>query len=267
MQFFFAGPGANLCSMGQFKDLPDDEKVSLMRGPYGRELLKTIQACAAPLHWENRTGSNLPTNGSAFVVKTDTSLFGVTAKHVCDAFEEQAEEGGSTVCKIYNLEVDLRRRLISRGKQCDLATFEIGASELARLDRRTVPWPPAIPPVGKAVLFAGFPGLGKRLSESGLILTFGVGVSMTRVDGNSENDISMVRPPDDEVIDVVGKGLPPRCVDMGGMSGGPVFAVLEDAGGIISWALAGVIYEYGITFDIIKAVKADRIGDDGTIHE
>jgi hypothetical protein len=162
------------------------------------------------------------------------------------------------------LEVDLRDRLISRGSHCDLATFVILPSELDQLDRRATPWPPAIPPVNKSVLIAGFPGVGKRRSESGG-LTFGLVKALTTVDSVSDRDLSMLRPPDDEVTDVEGKGLPPRNFDFSGMSGGPVVTVLERLG-IVSFALAGVIYECSVDFEVIKAVRADLIAEDGSIH-
>jgi len=40
--------------------------------------------------------------------------------------------------------------------------------------------------------------------------------------------------------------------------------VLEDLG-IVSFALAGVIYEYGYDFEIIRGVRADLIGEGGKI--
>ena len=215
--------------MKPFNDLSDAEKATLIKGPFGRELLVAIQPCVAPLHWTSRPGTILSSNGSAFVVKTASGLFGITAKHVYDAYKEQADQDPNVVCWLYNFRLDLRPRLISRGDQLDLVTFEIRSSELDRLDRRTVPWPPSIPRVNQSVLIAGFPGTGKRFTGPGTT-TFGLFHALTGVDSVSESDISMVRPPDDEVADVVGKGLPPRAFDMGGMSGGPVLAVLENAG-------------------------------------
>jgi len=50
------------------------------------------------------------------------------------------------------------------------------------------------------------------------------------------------------------------------MSGRPVIAVLEKDG-IVSWAISGVIYECGTDFEITKAVRADLIGEGGTVHE
>jgi hypothetical protein len=250
--------------MGDFNELSLVEKAALIRGPFGTALTNVIEPCVAPLYWQKAGSSKARSSGSTFFVDTGTRVFGITAKHVYDAYAGQVEVDSSIVCRLFNLPIDLRSRLISTGRECDIATFEILHSEISRLDIRAVPWPPSIPPCGKSVLLAGFPGIGTRLSDSGT-LTFGMVKALTSVDSCNERDISLLRPPDDQVTDVGGKGLPPRGFDMGGMSGGPVMAVL-DRMGIISWALAGVIYECHIEFEIIKAVRADVIGEDGVIH-
>ena len=153
-----------------------------MRGIFGTELVNVIQPCVAPLYWQKAGSSGPPSSGSAFLVDTGTSLFGVTAKHVYDAFAEEANLDPSIVCWFYNFPLaDLRSRLISRGRECDVATFEILRSELSRLDRCGAPWPPSIPPKGKSVVFAGFPGIGKKMNASGE-MTFGMFKSMTNVD-------------------------------------------------------------------------------------
>jgi hypothetical protein len=249
--------------MRPFNTLSDDERAALFRGPYGRELLKAIQPCVAPFYWTSRLAESLPSNGSAFIVKTSAALFGITARHVYDEYKEQVDQVPTAVCRLLNLEIDLRARLISRGNESDVVTFEIRPFELNDLNMQPAPWPPWIPKVNHAVIIAGFPGIGKRFTGSSI--TFGLYHALIGVDSVSDRDISMVRPPDDEVVDVVGKGLPPRGFDMGGMSGGPVIAVLEDS--VVSWALSGVIYECGTNFEITKAVRADLIGEDGMIRE
>jgi hypothetical protein len=74
----------------------------------------------------------------------------------------------------------------------------------------------------------------------------------------------MVRPSDDDVVDVEGKGLPPRFFDMGGMSGGPVFAVLEN-NGIVRWlfhAMRGVAEVGGlpVAFGIVSHPRSGGRG-------
>jgi hypothetical protein len=142
-------------------------------------------------------------------------------------------------------------------------TFGLMRVEIALMKRQAVRWPPSIPPAGTSVVFTGFPGLGTIRTgyrdSTHRDVTFSA-----NLDRVNEFDISVVRPPDSEMVDVFGKGMPPRHIDLGGMSGGPVFSVVE-AHGIVSWALAGVLYEYGSDFEILKAVRADLIARDGIV--
>lgn len=47
----------------------------------------------------------------------------------------------------------------------------------------------------------------------------------------------------ESVIPVLGRGVPPDDYDFGGISGGPMLAVVEGRAGLRSWWPAGVIYE------------------------
>jgi len=233
-----------------------------MAGSSGKEFLAVMRKTTSVLFWANEALGIKPSGGSAFFVNTGKALFGVTATHVYEAFEEQAKQNCHLISQVDNLVINLRARLISKGSECDIATFEISPSELAGLEKLPAPWPPFVPPVNKAVLIAGFPAIGTRLNDAGA--TFGLYYACTSINSRNERDISMVREPDDEVMDVAGKGLPPRFLELGGMSGGPALAVLDS--GIVSWALAGVIYECSTNFEIIKAARADLIGEDGIVQ-
>jgi hypothetical protein len=51
------------------------------------------------------------------------------------------------------------------------------------------------------------------------------------------------------------------------MGGGPVAAIIKDSDGALSWHIAGVIYEGHGPLNIVQAMRADLINDDGTIRE
>jgi hypothetical protein len=89
--------------------------------------------------------------------------------------------------------------------------------------------------------------------------------SLAIVDSVSERDISLVTPPPDQLLDILGKGLPLPGYDLAGMSGGPMAILVETRAGIVKWQLAGIIYECHPTFEILKAARADSIHDDGTV--
>jgi hypothetical protein len=249
--------------------LPD--LADALRGHFGRELLRFAEERTVAIHWENENAELLPRNASAFVVRTTKALFGVTAKHVATELKESPSH--SKMVRLTGPHnntlqgIDLCSRLISQGRHCDIATFRIQPNELAELRVETAPWPPVIPQIGKPVLVAGFPDIGKRFTSNRNV-NFGLYNISTEANSVSERDISMLRPPDSDVVDVLGKGLPPRGIELGGLSGGPVISVLQgEESRIISYALAGSIYESQPNLEIIKAVRADLIDEDGRIDD
>jgi hypothetical protein len=211
-------------------------------------------------HWGSSPDNHR--NGSMFFIDTGAGLFGVTAKHVYDDYQVVAAEK-PVRCQIDEIPFDPIERHVSAGARCDVVTFKISNEELRMLDRLTTPWPPVVPEVGKTVLFAGFPGCEKNFSREASIEVKMYAAKWT-VNSVSERDISLVRPPDDEVIDIHGRGFPKREYDFGGMSGGPVVAVIG-GGRIFRWALSGVIYELHQSMEILKAVRADCISEDGSV--
>jgi hypothetical protein len=128
------------------------------------------------------------------------------------------------------------------------------------------PWPPVIPEVGNGVLVCGLPGETRLTPRPGL-LDIGYSTALMRVDSVTDRTISMMMQPNEEMIDILGIGLPPPSRHIGGMSGGPVAAVVNSKSGLFSWAIAGVIYEGHQSFDIIQAMRADLIRPDGTLIE
>ncbi len=230
-----------------------------------QEMLRLIRQWTAIIHWRTGPWDLIPQNGSGFFVQTEKALFGVTAKHVFEAFEDTKNRFPTVIAEMLNLRINLRARLISKGVDADVATFEILPCELQESRLSPVPWPPFLAQEGKTVLVGGYPGIGKRVTGPKEI-TFGIYHALARVDSVNHRDISMVRPPNEEMQDLVGKGLPPQGLDMGGMSGGPVVSPILEPSGESAFGLSGVIYECGSAFDIVKAVRAEIIDDYGIIH-
>ena len=239
-----------------------EERSRFIKGTGGKELLRTISNSVSALQWGSPPADHNHRNGSIFFIDTGQGIFGVTARHVYEDYERSLAERYVS-CQIDNLRFDPIERLVSKGIECDVATFRIEASELKRLERLTIPWPPKMPMVGNAILFAGIPGCEKRFPELNRV-DFGKYVAMAGVTSVSDRDISIVLPPNEDIFDTLEVGLPPRQYDMGGMSGGPIAVVMDNAN-ILSWALSGVIYESHQDFEIVKACRADFIDEDGLI--
>ena len=116
------------------------------------------------------------------------------------------------------------------------------------------------------MVFAGVPGFARSNPAPG-VAGFSCYVGMFPVDNVNERSISMIRPPRDEMVDIMGKGLPPDALDIGGMSGGPIATMQITTSGIVVWNIAAVIYEGHQSFDIIKGMRADLIDENGIVRD
>lgn len=250
-----------------------EEAQNLAAGDFGSVFSKIAPLYATVLYWTVEMGAYGPNNklrnGTTFFVDCGKGVFGVTAGHVYDEFIKYAESGIRCQIGQSSQLFDLRERLIARGKRVDIATYRVATTEIS-LTGATVltgwqrEWPPKPPQVDKGVLFAGFPGVerkitGPRQLEFGIYSGLGVASSV------SDRDISCVIERE-YMVPTKDFSLPPPGYDLAGMSGGPMLAVVQNE--IMGWRLAGVIYECGRNLlEIVKAARADYIREDGTIEE
>lgn len=229
----------------------------------GREMMRTIMSSTSAIYWHSHGGPVLH-SGSAFFVRTEKAIFGVTARHVYEGYLASAASE-PMVCQVGSLVIPLEERLIAVGTDVDIATFRVTPSELGDLGNTTVPWPPKVPVKGAGVFVCGLPGFAREM-PSAKTVTFKHFVALMCVDSVSDRAISMVRQPDEEMIDVFGRELPPPNMDIGGMSGGPIAVHMNTPTGLTCWFTSAVISEGHQSCDIIRGIRADWINDDGTIH-
>ena len=257
------GPHFSGTTQGQF------DRISSMgqRPPFGQieQVGQAVVNSTAVIYW-HADGGPILHNGSMFFVHTKRALFGVTARHVYEEYLERAETE-PTICKINNLKVNLKDRLIGTGTEVDIATFRVTPVELANLvGNIPVPWPPKVPAVGARVFVCGLPGLARSMPTLKKV-AFKHSWILMCVDSVSDRGISMVRQPNEEMIDLLGAELPPQNIDIGGMSGGPIAVHMNTPVGSTCWFLSAVITEghQAQAYDIIHGARADWINDDGTI--
>jgi hypothetical protein len=229
----------------------------------GKALMRKFRNSTASIHWGDLRGNAL-NNGSMFFLYTGKALFAVTAGHVYRGYLERSVRQ-RVVCQIDELPFDPAKRLISAGSaEIDIATFRITEDEFNLIGRSTVPWPPIIPEAGNGVLVCGLPGFERR-NPRPFFVDAGYSTSVMRVDSVSDRTLSMLRQPDEEVIDILGLGVAPLGLDIGGMSGGPVAAIIKNSEGALSWHVSGIIFEGHAEYNIVQALRADLINEDGTI--
>lgn len=256
--------------MSPLPDLTIQQAKDLAAGGYGKTLLRTAGSYVVPICWPqssiDREKIRL-SNGTAFFLKTPRAVFGVTAGHVIRKFLQANALDPRIRCGLLDseTEIDLQRDLIAIGSNVDIATFRVSERTIAKLEKHPLTaWPPRVPKIGQGLLYAGFPGQ-TRERRGPREFSFGLSTGGTPVD--HVDDVKVVTSVNrDELVDTLGLGLPPEDFDFGGMSGGPVLAISET--GIVSWGLAGVIYEGSrLGGGLLYAARATYLQDDGTISE
>jgi hypothetical protein len=239
-----------------------------------KQYLKIAASYSMPIFWGD-INSGISANGTAFILDTGERVFVVTAAHVYRSYIRQKKMMEVNFCQLSGIEFDLESRLISvpESEGIDIATFEITQHEIDSIGANILrgsnsEWPPRRPCEENMVVVSGFPGL-ERLRKEDDYYSFGYYCFNTPVSSVSNRHFgcSFDRK---YWIDALGKGLPPENYDMGGISGAPVIALIKSEAGIVSWMLAGIVYEAVATEmcgEIMFAHHADLVGLNGTVKE
>jgi hypothetical protein len=260
-----------------------EQARAILKSGLGRAELEFVTSLTAPFYWIVRRSDSklLVRNGSAFFLDAGEGIFGVTANHVLDGLREDRANYKVVACQLgRELQVDLdqRNRIIDAHAGIDIATFRMSTAEVRSIGKTVLTghqkaWPPPPPECDKGVYFSGFAGVGTIWFSQdeisfGAVAGGGVASSVSDVDISSLID-------GEDLIDLLGSGVPHENFDYRGISGGPMLTVVEHHG-LRSWRLAGVIYEGPNPSDdetqavagleMIKARRADFILPDGRLN-
>jgi len=221
----------------------------VMNAGLGEVELKLVISFSAPIFWATlEDGQVRSGNGTAFFLNTGERLFGVTACHVIDGWEQCPAEKRPGPLRLAGMGTSVRldwdERVIDMDAAIDIATFCVTESEVKTIGKTVLTgaqksWPPGKPPVNCGVYYAGFPGVGTiemSLDEVSFGAMGGGGIA-TSV---SEKDVSS-QIEREYLMSHFGRGIPPENYDFRGLSGGPMLAVVEST--LRSWALVGVVYQ------------------------
>ncbi len=252
-----------------------------MMAVLGRAEGEFVTSLTVPLYWviHQGNGQYRARNGSAFFLDAGEGPFGVTADHVIAGWREDRAAGSVVALQLGDLPLELegRNALIAAHAGIDIATFRISRDD-ARAIGKTIltgcqtAWPPPPPQRDRGVYYGGFPGVETvRLSQREF--SFGAAPGGGVASSISDTDVSCLIERED-LIGVLGQGIPPENYNFRGMSGGPMLSVIEHRG-LRSWALAGVIYEGPNSscnpaeaipgLEIIRARRAHFIRPDGSL--
>jgi hypothetical protein len=255
-------------------DPTPEEAKRLAAGDLGRALQEAALQYTVPIYWTTTARPNgvddQLRNGTTFFVDAGRGPFGVTAGHVYDGFVDVATT--SVKCQIgrSTMPFDLRERLIARGRDVDIATYRVSAIEIATagavvLTGYQLSWPPKPPEIDRGVVYAGYPGIARRIAAPWRI-EFGAATGSGVASSVSARNISSVIERD-IVVATKGLELPPVGYDLAGMSGGPMLSLVNGPA-VVGWRLAGVISDCSRHLgEIVVAARADFIAADGSIEE
>lgn len=237
-----------------------------------KQYLRIASSYTMPIFWGSIEGG-VCANGSAFVLDTGSRKMVVTAAHVYRSYLQSKKEGKAPICQLKTIHYDLEEHIISVpvSNDVDIATFKVSERELSLLEANILrgsnsAWPPPRPVEGNMVVVSGFPGV-ERAQKQQDYFCFGYYSFNTPINTVSDRHFgcSFER---EFWVDTLGKGFPPENYDMGGISGAPAVALIKSEKEIVSWRLAGIVYEAVATEmlgEIMFAHHADLIEADGTV--
>ena len=151
-------------------------------------MLEFAASLVSPIYWVVRHSDGTVTtrNGTAFFLRTNSALFGVTAAHVIEGprgWREHCLAHGKTPLRLgardgASIAFDWDARAVDINLKMDIATFEVSPREIEDIQRSPYAglqneWPPDPPNERQGIIYAGFPGVGTRqLSRS--VVQFGI---------------------------------------------------------------------------------------------
>jgi len=250
--------------------LNEDDARRLIGGELGDIYRGVLRAACAPFCWFPKAKPpdlSSMKSGTVTLVRTPERYFAVTAAHVLRDWEEDQIVGAQMTILMNVVLSGLK--VIDINDNLDLATFELDETDIEALNKLVVPlekWPPQPPIEGRGVLLGGYPGISRdvRTAETNTIeLDWGLFVGLVTAGRVSLDQVSWTV---DRNHLVPHDSIPalPRNADLGGISGGPVIALLE-RNGVHYWGLAGIISEASAQLEHVIAKRADYINADGTI--
>jgi hypothetical protein len=235
--------------------LPDpsvmQDAIGIIRGGLGKAELEFIASLTAPFFWIlcNSDGKEMTKSGSAFFLDAGEGVFGVTAAHVIQECLQDSRSSTFVQCMIgghgHTVPLHLGDRIIDGNLDMDIATFRIRREEVQRTGHTILTgyqkaWPPRLPDLARGVTYCGFPGHARRWLARREV-SFGC-VTMSGVATSVHDRCISIQIERENLLKVLGTEEMPEQLDFGGMSGGPLLAIVQTPT-IRSWMPAGVIFE------------------------
>ena len=242
--------------------------LNAVREMYRSGFLSTLESNAkrltAPFYWyapERPLGSRTLGGGTICFIQTGHRLLGVTAAHVHRAYVNRLEQDPEIACQIGGHSFQPTAHLIDIDDDLDLATY--GLSEIqtnaAGADIHAPPaWPPEL--AGDLHVVGGW--LWRSTTERSGYSTHDFLTFIGQSRGSSDRNLLM------ETFRSTSQPYGPRSlspdVNIGGMSGGPMYALKLEP--LVRLEMVGIISEYHEPYEFILARPLSRIAVDGSLN-
>lgn len=201
-------------------------------------------------------------NATVCFVDTGARKIAVTADHVYQQYISDKENDRTLTCQFGGATIEPERHLIHRSPGQDLATFALSDVHIGATGgstHRPLTWPTEQLRLGDVVLLGGYPGVLRLEGSTTADLPFqsfaGAATSVSPWNISLHLDLPNLHWPLHKAEHFNAQ--------LGGMSGGPVFKFIPSP--IERLALAGFIYEYQETYELMLARPASCIGRDGVV--
>lgn len=275
-----------LKAVANLDHLTDEEKAEAIRltlAGLGRAELELAASYTSPLIWTVDGGNGLERmkGGTVFFLDTGESVFAVTAAHVVDEFFSDSKIPNVHAAIAAHgkrpMRIPLGDRIIDASAKIDIATFRVFANELQYFNRNPLrghvrEWPPRLAEVNGPATYCGFPGVGRRPVAGGR--SFGA-VPMGGIVTSSHETMISIQIERADHVRLLGDDDMPENFNFGGMSGGPLIAIVQ-AEIMRTWKPAGVIIsgpnpgdapdqDFIPGFEVIRARPIHFIKADGTL--
>jgi hypothetical protein len=266
--------------------LTEEEKAEAIRltlAGLGKAELEIAGSYTSPLMWTVDGGNRLKRmkGGSVFFLDTGQAVFAVTAAHVVlEFFADSKIPNVHAAIAAHGkspMRIPLGDRIIDMCAEIDIATFRVLPNELQYFNKNPLrghvqEWPPKLAAVNGPATYSGFPAVGRRLVAGGV--SFGI-VPMGGIVTSSHEMMISIQIERENLVRLLGDDDMPENFNFGGMSGGPLIAVVQ-AEIMRTWKPAGVIVsgpnpgdapnqDFIPGFEVIRARPIHFIKADGTL--
>lgn len=248
------------------------DALKLFQTGFMKQMAEAVSLHVAPIFWGHRvsdctTSEAQINNGNIFFIECGGPPLAITADHVYEGYLERKESEPDLICQIWNLPFIPEERLIERNSQLDIATFQITESELDTMNKKihhTPQWPPSPPEISKGVFLIGYPGHKKRRSENSIGWeNFFLLLTADRID-DEKITCQIIREDWGNPFDGSEfQDLPPN-QNLRSLSGTPLWTLVENP--IISWRLAGIVQQLNEGYEILYAIRPNRIKLNGKLE-